>query len=76
MVCLYPKSRYDVHMPRARKRPSTKSKPGTRGKKLSKRGTLADRILRIGKDCAARLEEPYKSMKLDEWLYDENGLPR
>jgi antitoxin VapB len=39
-----------------------------------KRGTLAERILAIGRDSAARLEEPLKSMDIDELLYDEKGL--
>ncbi len=35
---------------------------------------LAERILAIGRDCAAHLEEPFKSMDIDELLYDEKGL--
>ena len=42
-----------------------------------KRGSgLADRLLRIGKDCARRLKEPFRSKPHDELLYDEKGLPR
>ena len=37
---------------------------------------LADRLLRIGKDCAKHLKEPYRSANHDELLYDERGLPR
>jgi antitoxin VapB len=37
---------------------------------------LAERLLRIGRDCATRLKEPYKSMDHGELLYDEQGLPR
>jgi antitoxin VapB len=37
---------------------------------------LADRLLQIGKDCAKRLKEPYRSANHDELLYDERGLPR
>ncbi len=37
---------------------------------------MADRLMEIGRDCAAHLKEPYKSMDLDELLYDENGLPK
>ena len=37
---------------------------------------LADRLLRIGKDCAQRLKEPYRSANHDALLYDERGLPR
>jgi len=37
---------------------------------------LAERLLAIGRDCAAHLKEPYKSMDPDELLYDEKGLPK
>jgi antitoxin VapB len=40
----------------------------------SQRGSLAEQILEIGRDCASRLEEPLKSMDVDELLYDEKGL--
>lgn len=41
----------------------------------SKKDT-ATRILEIGRDCAAHLKEPYKSMDVDELLYDEKGMPK
>ncbi len=37
---------------------------------------LAERLLAIGKDCAARLKEPFRSADHGELLYDERGLPR
>jgi antitoxin VapB len=37
---------------------------------------LAKRLLLIGKDCAARLKEPYRSIDHGDLLYDERGLPR
>ena len=37
---------------------------------------LADCLLAIGRDCAAHLKEPYKSVDHGELLYDERGLPR
>jgi antitoxin VapB len=37
---------------------------------------LADRLLAIGKDCAARLKEPFRSADHGDLLYDERGLPR
>ena len=37
---------------------------------------LADRLLAIGRDCAARLKEPYRSADHGDLLYDERGLPR
>ena len=43
----------------------------------SQRGRgLADRMLKIGKDCAAHLHEPYRSVDHGELLYDEKGMPR
>ncbi len=40
------------------------------------KGTLAERVLAIGRDCAAHLKEPFKSIDPDELLYDEKGLPK
>ena len=37
---------------------------------------LADRLLKIGKDCAAHLQEPFRSVDHGELLYNEKGLPR
>ena len=37
--------------------------------------SLADRLLEIGKDCAARLKEPVRSFDHADPLYDERGLP-
>ncbi|HXX15295.1 MAG TPA: type II toxin-antitoxin system VapB family antitoxin [Candidatus Eremiobacteraceae bacterium] len=37
---------------------------------------LAQRILDIGRDCAARLQEPFRSKSHGELLYDERGLPK
>lgn len=39
-------------------------------------GDLAERLLAIGRDCAAHLKEPYRSADHGELLYDERGLPR
>jgi antitoxin VapB len=41
-----------------------------------RRAGLAERLLCIGKDCAARLKEPYRSIDHADLLYDEKGLPR
>ncbi len=38
--------------------------------------SLAERLLAIGKDCAAHLKEPYRSIDHGTLLYDERGLPR
>jgi antitoxin VapB len=37
---------------------------------------LADRLLAIGKDCAAHLKEPFRTVDHGDLLYDESGLPR
>jgi len=46
-----------------------------RVRRNSKEG-LAEHLLRIGRDCAAHIKEPYKSMDIDELLYDEKGMPK
>jgi len=38
--------------------------------------SLADRLIIIGKDCAAHLKEPFRSADHGDLLYDERGLPR
>jgi antitoxin VapB len=37
---------------------------------------LAERLMKIGKDCAAHLQEPYRSADHADLLYDDKGLPR
>jgi len=37
---------------------------------------LAAELLRLGRDCAARLTEPWRSVDHAALLYDERGLPR
>jgi antitoxin VapB len=37
---------------------------------------LAEEILALGRDCAGRLEEPWRSLDHAELLYDDKGLPR
>ena len=39
-------------------------------------GRLSERLLAIGRDCAARFKEPYRSADHADLLYDERGLPR
>jgi antitoxin VapB len=38
--------------------------------------SLAERLMAIGKDCAPRLKEPFKSADHGDLLYDDRGLPR
>ncbi len=37
---------------------------------------LAERLLKIGRECSAHLKEPYRSIGIDELLYDEKGMPK
>jgi len=37
---------------------------------------VAERLLRIGRQCAAHLREPYRSKEHGDLLYDEKGLPK
>jgi antitoxin VapB len=37
---------------------------------------LAERLLVIGRDCAAHLKEPYRNINHENMLYDERGLPK
>jgi antitoxin VapB len=39
-------------------------------------GDLSARLLEIGRDCAARLKEPLRSVDHGDLLYDDRGLPR
>jgi antitoxin VapB len=38
--------------------------------------SLAQRLVAIGRDCAPRLKQPFRSAEHGELLYDERGLPR
>lgn len=37
---------------------------------------MAERIMKIAKDCGPLWKEPYRSMDIADLLYDENGLPK
>ena len=37
---------------------------------------LAERLLAIGRDCAAHLKEPFRTIDHDKMLYDDRGLPK
>ncbi|MFZ3266464.1 MAG: type II toxin-antitoxin system VapB family antitoxin [Terriglobales bacterium] len=39
-------------------------------------GGLSGRLLSIGKDCAAHLKEPFRTLDHGSLLYDDQGLPR
>lgn len=41
-----------------------------------KKGSLAERLLAIGRECAERFGPEYRALDHDALLYDENGLPR
>lgn len=38
--------------------------------------SLADQLLAIGKDCAAHLKKPFRTIDHGKMLYDERGLPK
>jgi antitoxin VapB len=38
--------------------------------------SLADQLLTIGKDCAAHLKKPFRTIDHGKMLYDERGLPK
>ncbi len=44
--------------------------------RLEQPDALAEDLLAIGKDCAARLKEPWRSVDHGALLYDDLGLPR
>jgi antitoxin VapB len=37
---------------------------------------LVERLLRIGRDCAAHLKQPFRSIDHADMLYDDRGLPK
>lgn len=37
---------------------------------------LAERLLLIGRDCAAHLKQPFRTIDHDKLLYDDRGLPK
>jgi hypothetical protein len=51
-------------------RPTEKSAPD------ADKDNLAERLLEIGRECAAHVKEPYRSIDHGELLYDEKGLPK
>jgi antitoxin VapB len=42
----------------------------------SSRAGMAERLLKIGAESAARLPEEFKNMNPDDLLFDEKGLPK
>ncbi|HTU43193.1 MAG TPA: type II toxin-antitoxin system VapB family antitoxin [Candidatus Aquilonibacter sp.] len=39
-------------------------------------GGIAERLLKIGKECAPLWKEPFRSIEHGDLLYDEKGLPK
>ena len=37
---------------------------------------VAERLLAIGRNCAAHIKKPYRTIDHGEMLYDERGLPK
>jgi antitoxin VapB len=44
--------------------------------RAGRRVSLADRLMSIGRDCAPRIKEPYRSIDHGDLLYNDRGLPR
>lgn len=44
--------------------------------RAEKKGSLSERLLAIGKDCASHLKEPFLTIEHGDFLYDEKGLPK
>jgi antitoxin VapB len=42
----------------------------------TKKDSLAERLLEIGRECAPLWKEPYRSADHGELLYDEKGWPK
>ena len=42
----------------------------------TKNGGLAERLLKIGRECAPLWKEPFRSTDHGDLLYDEKGLPK
>ncbi len=42
----------------------------------TKQEPLSERLLKIGKDCAVHLKEPFLTVDHGDLLYDEKGLPK
>lgn len=42
----------------------------------SKGEPLSERLLKIGKDCAVLLKEPFLTVDHGDLLYDDRGLPK
>jgi antitoxin VapB len=38
--------------------------------------SLSERLLKIGSECAAHLQEPFLTVEHGDLLYDEQGLPK
>jgi antitoxin VapB len=41
-----------------------------------RKSSVAQRLLKIGRDCAPRLKEPHRSAAHGDLLYGDDGLPR
>jgi antitoxin VapB len=39
-------------------------------------GDIAGRMLAIGRDCAAHLKKPFRTIDHGDMLYDKRGLPK
>ncbi len=37
---------------------------------------LAERLMQIGRECAAGMSEETLTLDINDWLYDEHGMPK
>ena len=44
--------------------------------RAGQRGSLAERLVTIGRDCALHMKEPFRTIDHGDLLYDELGLPK
>jgi antitoxin VapB len=44
--------------------------------RMKRGGGMAERLLKIGRECASHIKESYKSIDHGKLLYDEKGLPK
>ena len=57
-----------------KKKPAPRKQPDRTTRK--RQAGLADELLRIGRECAAHINEPFRSVDHGDLLYDDKGLPR
>ena len=44
--------------------------------RVENKPSMAERLMEIGRECAAAMTEEERTMNIDDFLYDEHGLPK